>query len=301
MRYPNLRQVDLNLLLSFQALVEECNVTQAARRMFLSPSAMSRVFERLRRMFKDELLVRTPNGYTATHRALRVYTELELILPKLDGLVRGSAFDPASARDSFRIAVPDSISITILPALMERLAKHAPRIQLQVLALDEDVHKNLEANLLDLAILLNGAHPSLRTESLFRDEFVCLLARNNPLASPKLTMDRYLNAQHLSISLRGTHVKLIDETLGARAHQRDVRLTVPYSFSVALIIERTDMIATVSKRLAKHLLGNADIRVVPAPAQFPTFTYAQMWHPRYDSDPAHKWLRESIRATCVKR
>ena len=109
MRYANLRQFDLNLLLSFQTLLEERSVSRAARRMYLSPSAMSRVFNRLRKMFKDDLLVRTPGGYKVTDRALRAYSEIELLLPRLDAVVRAREFDPATAEDTFRIAMPDSI------------------------------------------------------------------------------------------------------------------------------------------------------------------------------------------------
>ena len=296
MRYARLRQCDLNLLLSFQALIEERSVTRAARRMFLSPSNMSRVFNRLRRMFKDDLLVRTRDGYKATHRALRAYSEFELLLPQLEGVLRAGEFNPATAVDTFRIAMPDSISTLKLPMLMKKFGQSAPGVRFHISILDDEVHRKLETNSIDLAISIKSAPQPLRTELLFEDEFVCLLRNGNPLGRPRLTLDRYLSAKHLVILHTGILVGMIDKTLERLGHRRNIRLTVPYSNPVGSIIEGTDMIATAARTLALHLSSTSKFRIVPTPIKFPKFAYVQIWHPRFDSDPAHRWLRESVRA-----
>ena len=296
MRYAYLRQFDLNLLLSFQTLIEERSVSRAARRMHLSPSAMSRVFKRLREMFKDDLLVRTSEGYKVTDRALRAYYEIELLLPKLEGAVRAREFDPATAEDSFRIAMPDSIATIKLRALMKKFAQTAPSVRFQLSILDDEVHRKLEANTIDLAIFINNAPPPIRTQVLYEDEFVCMLRHGNPLGKPRLTLERYLNAKHLVIFHTGILVKSIEDTLKGLMYRREIRLTVPYSSTVGAIVEGTDMIATVAKSLAVHLAKTSKFRIVPTPVKFPQFAYTQIWHPRYDSDPAHKWLRDSVRS-----
>jgi DNA-binding transcriptional LysR family regulator len=296
MRYAQLKQFDLNLLLSFQTLIEERSVSRAARRMHLSPSAMSRVFNRLRKMFQDELLVRTPEGYKVTDRALRAYSEIELLLPRLEGIVRAREFDPATAEDTFRIALPDSISTMKLPMLMKKFAQTAPGVRFQISILDDEVHGKLEANAIDLALYISRAPSPIRTDFLYEDEFVCMLRKGNPVGKPRLTIERYLSAKHVVVQHTGILVKSIQATLKRLGYRRDIQLTVSYSNPLGAIIEGTDLIATVAKSLALHLSRTSKFQIVPTPVEFPKFSYTQIWHPRYDSDPGHRWLRESVRS-----
>src|SRR5580704_2130158 len=126
MRYWNADESNLNSLLSLQALIEERSISRAASRMLLTQSAMSRILDRLQVMFKDELLVRTSIGYEPTHRALAIYAELELLLPKLHRLYNGNEFNPAEATGLFKLAATDYGIDAILPGLIEQLEKLAP-------------------------------------------------------------------------------------------------------------------------------------------------------------------------------
>src|SRR5882672_7688666 len=137
MRYMHIRGVDLGLLATLQALIEERSISRAAERMFLSQPAMSRAFDRLQDMFGDELLVRTKQGYVPTHRALHLYAELEHILPRLDGLLRSDQFQPATASDNFRIAATDFAVSVLFPEFMARLTKMAPRVSLDIHPIDD--------------------------------------------------------------------------------------------------------------------------------------------------------------------
>src|SRR5579862_9888735 len=112
MRYINISRADLNLLVSFQVLMEERSVTAAAHRMFLSQPAMSRVLDRLRHLFKDPLLIRTGRGYGATRRALHIYAELEKVLPGIEAVIGGDKFDPAQSTDHFRVAMTDNVALS---------------------------------------------------------------------------------------------------------------------------------------------------------------------------------------------
>lgn len=297
MPHKHIRQSDLNLLASLQALVEERSITRAARRMFLGQPAMSRVLDRLQVMFKDELLVRTVNGYEATHRALHIHTELETLLPRIEELLRGDAFNPAEATDSFRIAATDHGAVVLLPTLMEAMARAAPGTQVEISPWDNDVFRKLETNALDLALWVNEAPPPLRTEPLFRERFVCLLRAAHPVGNRALTLKRYLRQRHLAISLAEGRQALVDRTLDQLGYRRDVHLRVPYFGLVGSIVECTDMIATLPMRLAKRLAAVSKTRIVPAPTEFQEFTYIQVWHPRGDSDAAQRWFRELIKVT----
>lgn len=300
MRYTHIRQSDLNLLIVLQALVEERSITRAAQQMFLSQPATSRALDRLQHLFKDELLVRTSHGYEPTHRASYVYAELERLLPRIEELLRGAEFNPAEVTDSFRIAATDHAVSVLLPAIMEAMAHAAPGIQVEVSPWEDDVFRKLNANSLDLGLWVNSAPPPLRTEPLFQDDFVCLLRAGHPASKRPLTLQRYLDQKHLAISAVGRQQGLIEKILAQLGQRRTVQLNIPYYGSVGAIIERTDMVATLSKRLAKRLSAASKTVMLPAPKEFQSFTYIQVWHPRHDSDPAHSWFRQVVKKASAR-
>jgi DNA-binding transcriptional LysR family regulator len=250
-------------------------------------------------MFNDDLLVRTHKGYKVTDRALQAYAEIEELLPRLEAVLRARKFDPSIAEDTFRIAMPDSIATMKLPMLMKKFAQTATGIRFEISILDDEVYRKLETNAIDLAIFINKAPPPIRTQTLYEDEFVCMLRKGNPLGKPQLTLDRYLSAKHLVVFHTGILVKSVEKTLKTLSYRREIRLTVPYFNTIGAIIEGTDMIATVAKSVAVHLSRTAKFSIVPPPVKFPKFSYVQIWHPRYDSDPAQRWLRESVRAAFI--
>src|SRR5215510_711246 len=137
MQLTHIRKSDLNLLPALAALLEERSISKAAARHHLSQPAMSRVLQRLRGTFGDELLVRTAQGYALTTRARRLQDELQVLLPRIDRLLRGDAFDPATAEGRFRLCCPDYLSRLFTPALAERVALRAPRAQLEIVAWSE--------------------------------------------------------------------------------------------------------------------------------------------------------------------
>ncbi len=301
MQLPHIEKSDLNLLLAFQALIEERNITRAGQRIFLSQPAMSRVLDRLQIMFADELLVRTSGGYEPTHRALGIYAGLERLLPGIEDLLQGSEFNPAEATFEYRIAGSDYVSSFILPRLMKTLEKIAPGIQIDLSSLDIDIFQKLERNTLDLAFRVNDAPQPLRSEFLFQEEFVCLMRKDHPVGSGPLTLEDYLRQKHVVISVSGGRQRLIERTLERLSCQRNVQLRVPYHMLVASIIERTNLMATVPKGLVRYFERKARIRTLPAPIEIVPPNYIQVWHPRHDAVPAHKWLRELVKKICSKR
>jgi len=152
MRDVHLRQVDLNLLSTLYALLEERHVTRAAKRCFLSQPAMSRSLERIRDTFGDELLIRTGRIYERTVRGEWLLRELENLLPRLEALVRGEPFDPAQSRERLRVAVTDNGSIVLLPALTQRIRTAAADITLEIVAWHDRSFEDVEAGKIDLAL-----------------------------------------------------------------------------------------------------------------------------------------------------
>jgi DNA-binding transcriptional LysR family regulator len=172
MREVHLRQVDLNLLSTLYALLEERHVTRAAKRCFLSQPAMSRSLERIRETFGDELLIRTGRSYERTVRGEWLLRELENLLPRLEALVRGEPFDPAQSRERLRVALTDNGSIALLPALTQRIRTAAPDITLEIVAWHDRSFEDVEAGKIDLALSPLAAPSPLETERLFKEDFV---------------------------------------------------------------------------------------------------------------------------------
>jgi DNA-binding transcriptional LysR family regulator len=300
MRGTHIRHVDLGLLATLQALVEERSISRAAERMFLSQPAMSRAFDRLQALFGDELLVRTKQGYEPTHRALHLYAELEQLLPRLNGLLRGDEFHPATATDTFRIAATDFAASVLLPAFVAELSKAAPSVSLEIAPWDDSVFHKLETNALDLALWVNAAPSEFRTEVLFQDSFMCLVRRDHPAGKGALTLERYLAYPHALILLAQQRQGIIDKALEEKGIHRRVQLKIPYFASAAWVIEQSDMILTVPKRLAIRLAKISRTRMLEPPIELAEFRYIQVWHPRFDSDPAHQWLRRTMASASAR-
>jgi len=285
-----LKDCDLNLLVGLQALIEERSITRAGSRLSLTQPAMSRVFDRLQKMFGDVLLVRTKRGYEPTHRALDIYAELRQLIPRIENLLRQDDFKASEATGVFRIGATDYAALVVLPGLTRALVKTAPKLRVEVSPLDDPLEK-LSANTLDLAFGVTEPPQPFHSEPIFDDKIVCLVRRGHPECKGRVRLAVYLKWKHVA---GGGKAGLVQRSLDRIGVKPDVQLRVPFSV-LGPVVERTDMIATVPHRMARRIAAMSDTQIVTAPEEFQRFTYLQIWHPRYDSDPAHKWLRGLIK------
>jgi DNA-binding transcriptional LysR family regulator len=303
MNYSYIRGLDLNLLVTFQALMEERSVTRAARRLNLTQPAVSHALTRLQTMLKDPLLVRAGKGYEPTQRASMAYAQMEKLLPQIEALVRGPQFNPREAVNTFRIAASDYSSAVLLPALAKILGAEAPKIHIQIVSSDGGFRR-LETNEIDLALTNEidvkvWTGMPIRTETLFREEFVCLVRTNHPASQKRLTVQRYLSEKHVGVAIAGGRQRLIVQVLDKLGKERNVKLTLPYFLPVAAIVENSDLVATLPKRIALRLV-TPKTKIIAAPPEFGGFNYNQVWHSRDDSDVAHQWLRGVVRQAAAQ-
>jgi DNA-binding transcriptional LysR family regulator len=296
MRLTQLRQADLNLLVVFTVLAEERSVSRAAPRLLLSQPAVSRALQRLRAMFHDELLVRTPSGYEATPQGQRLLQELEVMLPRLDRLLTGSPFDPATEEATFRIMATDNASLSLCPLLSRVVLPRAGGITFDITAWHEGGFEALERGRLDL--LLNaddGYMPSqFSTEVLYEEDFVCVVAKESRYPR-QLTLKQYLQASHIGVTILGGMQTIPEKRLGDLGLKRHLAMRVPYFSAAIRSVAGTQLIATVPRRLADHEAQNPALKVIKAPPEMTGFKYLMAWHPRVDSDAAHGWLRATMR------
>jgi DNA-binding transcriptional LysR family regulator len=288
MRDVHLRQVDLNLLSTLYALLEERHVTRAAKRCFLSQPAMSRSLERIRDTFGDELLIRTGRSYERTVRGEWLLRELESLLPRLEALVRGEPFDPAQSRERLRVALTDNGSIALLPTLTQRIRTAAPDITLEIVAWHDRSFEDVEAGKIDLALSPLAAPPPLETERLFKEDFVCLLGAEHKLRSRRFTLKQYLELSHVAVGA-------LDRPLADLGLRRRVALSVPFLVPAVAAIAGSDLVVTLPRKLAKAVAALANVRFVEPPPEIKSFQYFMVWHPRLTAEPAQVWFREQLR------
>lgn len=291
----NLQKLDLNLLKVFDVLMDERNVSRAAERLALSQPAVSGALTRLRESLGDPLFVRTQHGITPTLKATELATPLKRLLNELALVLESEQFVPEQAEMVLSIAGTDySLSVIILP-LIERLKKMAPGIKVSARFIrDELVQQQMEKGELDIALMTPDTAPEgLRGKTLFIEDYVCVMGKNNPLAKlPALTLDAFCNADHAIVSyLGGAFSGATDKALASLGFQRNVTISVP-SFLVLLdLVKQTFLIAVVPSRLVTN---TTDLHVTDLPILVQGFTKYMVWHERTHHHQAYQWLREQV-------
>lgn len=299
MHLTHIRKSDLNLLPALAALLEERSISKAAARHHLSQPAMSRVLQRLRGTFGDELLVRTARGYALTARARQLQDELVVLLPRIDRLLRGQAFDPSRAEDWFRFCCPDYVSRLLVPGLAERIGRQAPRAQLEIITWHENAVDDTGRGKIDVLFWANKAPDPLQSEHLLSSEIVCVVCADHPLGNRRLTLASYLSYPHVLINVTNAAPTIVDRALNAAGHIRRVGLRVPY-FSLAVqAVQKTSLIATMPKIAAVGYAREARVRVLASPFKFDPVRILMAWHPSTDGEPALQWFRSQVRETAA--
>jgi DNA-binding transcriptional LysR family regulator len=296
MRTAHLRQADLNLLVVFTVVAEERNVTRAAARLLLSQPAVSRALQRLRDMFHDDLLIRSSSGYEPTPKGQRLLHELESSLPRLDRLLSGAEFDPATEETAFRIAGTDHAAHLICPLLCRTVLPRALKIYFDYLPLHDGTFEAMEKGRIDLVLIADdGTAPAhFAKEVIFEVDFVCVVAKKSRF-SKALTLKQYLSAEHIGVGILGGVQNVPEQRLASVGAKRHCRIWVPFHTTAMRSVAETSLVATIPRRIAESAASNRAIRIVKAPAVLGTFKYLMAWHPRMNSDAAHNWLRSIVR------
>lgn len=292
--------IDLNLLVVLDALLEARSVTAAAKQLGLSQSATSHALARLRALTGDPLFVRTARELVPTARALALRAPIRAALTHIEtALGEPQPFDPSTAVGALRIAAIDLAQNVLIPPLSRQLASAAPGIDVVVLPYDEDITRALADGVVDLAVGLSRSLPQLRQSELLRDRFVCAVRRDHPCLTRRLTATRYAKLGHVIITPRGQARGFVDRALAERKLERRVVLAVPSFATAALAVASSDLVLTVSERVALALRGALPIALIDPPLSLPRITVSMTWHARSDADPLQRWLRDTLLATAA--
>jgi DNA-binding transcriptional LysR family regulator len=290
----DLQDLDLNLLVMFNQLMIDRRVSRAAENLGLTQPAVSNSLAKLRRLFGDELFLRTSAGMVPTPFAEQLAEPVSYALAMIhSGLNQQTSFDPQSVERSMTVCMTDIGEIVFLPALLRRLAVEAPGISLSTVRnTSVNVRDDMEAGKVDLAI---GFLPQLKAgffqRRLFLQRYVCLFRRNHRLDKSRISLSDFTDAQHLVVISAGTGHGRVDELMRRTGTKRVVRITVPHFVGVGHILQATDLVATVPEKLAHHLLKPFDLVYRPHPVQLPEIAINAFWHAKAHRSPANRWLR----------
>lgn len=312
-----LRQVDLNLLNVFDTVMRYRSVTQAAEHLALSPSAVSHALGRLRHALKDELFVRDERGMTPTPRALELAATVHDGLALLERALTTVPFAPAQSIRTFRIAAGDYACAFLLPALVARLRRVAPAVDLRIMPVNRtDVGRQLQTGAVDLVIGWFETLPEgLRRRHLLCESGALMVRAGHPLADGPLTLERVASFPHIVVELTGEEDIRTDGFYDDRGlirrvwmerlvlHTREqsspaarVAVSVPHFTAIPFMLRDTDLVATLPARLAAWAVASGGLVALPPLLSPHTIDVEMVWHARRDEDPGLVWLIAELAA-----
>ncbi|KER67981.1 LysR family transcriptional regulator [Burkholderia aenigmatica] len=297
----HIRDLDLNLLVVFEALFRERSVTRAAQDIGLTQGAMSHALNRLRTFFEDPLFVKTAEGMMPTAKGDQLGgTISEVIASIRENVVAEAGFNPLTARRAFVLCMTDMGELVFLPPLIRRLRKMAPHCTLRsVQGPLEQIEGMLSSGEADLALgSIHAAPEGLYQQQLFMHSLVTLVSVRNRKIGKTLTREQFEAMPQIVVSLTGRASAAYDSAFDAYGIRRNIFLTTPHFLAVPHLIDaQPDLIATVPLELGKVFSKLGTVRMLPPPVELPPFALRQHWHSRLNTDPANVWLRHLIKET----
>lgn len=291
---------DLNLLVTLDVLLAEGSVARAARRLRLSPSAMSRALARLRETTGDPLLVRAGRGLVPTPRALELRDRVSQLVQDGEAVLRpAEKLDLKQLLRTFTLRTSEGFVENFGPELIARVGREAPGVRLCFVQKADKDSAPLRDGVVDLETGVIGkvTAPELRVQALFRDRFIGVVRKGHPLSQGEITPARYAAGQHLYVSRQGLDRGPVDDALSALGLERKI-VTIVGGFSTALALARaTDLITSVPERHTGNL--RVGMHSFTLPLSSLEITVSLFWHPRLDADPAHRWLRALVKDVCA--
>ncbi|MFY3310673.1 LysR family transcriptional regulator [Achromobacter ruhlandii] len=293
---------DLNLLLALDALLDEGSVIGAARRMNLSPPAMSRTLGRIREALGDPVFVQVGRKLMPTPKALALREQVRAALDQATQVfAAGAAIDLKSLDRRFNVRATDEFVSVHLGQLLDAMATEMPRATLRFSPEEDDVDDEaLRSGRIDLFI--SGSRklgPEIRVQSLFTTTFVGVAREHHPIFDDEITSERLTRWEHINVSRRGKSAAPIDTALEANGLRRHVALVVSSPYTALFALQDSDLLLPLPRHLASGALAaGLRIRLFDLPMPLETALLTQAWHPRVEGDPAHQWLRQTIHALC---
>ena len=312
MNIMHIRSVDLNLLPILTAVVEDRSVTVAADKLGMTQSAVSQALSRMRKLWKDPLLVRTGSGMQPTPYALELTRKFRPALESLTAaLAKPAPFDPVQASRTYTISISGGGDDIVVPTLMQLLSREAPDISLSTLAASPaDLESQLEDGRVDLVIDYMLVAPgekarsprynrALRSAKVFEEDLVILDAASCASETP-MTLEAYSSRRHVGFTLPVSRVRVLDRSLARQGVRRDIRFRMPTIAAIPAVVESTGSLATIPARFAQNCERRYAVKACKPNFPLPRIALYLVWHAQTDNDPAELWLRERLMSVIAR-
>ncbi len=293
----NINRIDLNLLITLEALIAERSVGRAALRLHLSQPAVSNALARLRRAFGDPLLIKTGRGMTPTPRALELAMPIRDALARIERSLSAKIFDPQSAAETITIGATDYVEFVLLPRLLSVVRQEAPNLRISVLSLSEtNLQEALDSGRMDLAIgYFPSASGNMHLKRIFDEKYVCVVRKDYLGFKRRLTLKEFADASHLVVSPQGGgFIGPVDTALARHGLKRRVAVSIPHFMTVPHVIAQSDLVVTLTERVAREFCALMPLKMFKPPVAVPGFGISALWHERTHNDLANRWLRERV-------
>jgi DNA-binding transcriptional LysR family regulator len=288
----NIRNLDLNLLVLFDALAEEGNLTRAAAKVGLSQPAMSNALARLRAQLDDVLFVRSPRGLEPTKRARTLIGPIRAALRDVERVLTTETFDPRTTRRTFTVMMNDIHELVLGPVLSSRIAAEAPHAHLRLVQGPATTPDEALATEVDIVISpLENATVRAQRAALYQLDFSALVRGKHSRIRRSPTLKQYLELEHVLVAPRGLPGSVVDEIFAKKGLHRHVARVVAHFVSAVFLVCRSDYIVTLPTVLARSMAASLPVRVLKLPLDLPSVAMGQFWSARNESDRGHQWLR----------
>lgn len=287
-----LHNMDLNLLLVFDAMMEEGSATRVAARLGRSQPAISAALARLRALFDDPLFIRMRQGMLPTARAIDLAASIRPVLGMLrEAMESRVTFEPASAAQTFTVGALDDLELFVAPALMQRMTNISPLSRLRIRSITP--RENLERDDVDVVLTVLREKPPgwMSHRALAQAGYLLLFDPRQAHGGDSWTMDEYLAARHLLVSFSGDFEGVSDVALAKLGLARRVAAVTPRFSSAGAMVRGTNLVVTLPSYIARALAAVHGLAALPVPFELPPVTLSLCWRRRMDSDPGHLWFR----------
>ncbi len=289
----NLRSIDLNLLVIFDALMAEQSIAGAGRKVGLTPSAMSHALRRLRQTFNDELLERTGRGMVPTQRALELWRSVGAALEQLQRAVgQQLEFDPSTSERTFTVRISDYQTRCAMPRLCARVRTEAPNTTLIFGSLSENATGSDDPGDIQLRVCADDWGPRYRQQRLLISRLVVAMRPGGRAAGQEMTLDLYLSLPHLIVSSDGA--RIVDDRLARLGLSRRVAVTIPSLAGVISALEHSDLCAVLPELWLKLYCEPGRLATAALPIGAVDYTIDLIWRAQDEGDAGHRWLRQLI-------
>ncbi len=300
MNRAQFKHVDLNLLLSLDALLTERHVSRAADALSITQSGMSRNLSRLRQLFQDELLVRSGNRMILTPRAEQLADMARSLLDSMGEMLTTEQFDPATASLQFTIAAADFLMQLYLPEFLPLLLEQAPGLRFNLVNWSEHTFAQLESGELDFMFGgLMDAPTGVYRKTLSKAEHGCVSRRNHPAFQNGFSLESYLSAGHIALDLTGKGSNPIDDWLLSQGLRRNIVMRTPYCMSGVAMASQSDLVMIGHRGLVQRAQKHYDLEFHPIPFDIPMPRFGIFWHERTKNSPAHIWFRNFVASNFI--